>query len=173
LITPKDYGKWEQLGAPRLSPRGDWIAVPVARPSEENELRIRGVSRDTTIVVAYGTGAAFSPAGQWVAYAIGVSPKERERLTKDKKPVHNSFEARNLATGATIAVNDVTSFAFSPDGRFISMTRYPAEGKKVSEVLLQDLANNVRLTFANVSDQAWADAGSLLALTPRHGRRRR
>ena len=165
LITPQDYGKWEQLGAPRLSPRGDWIAVPVARPSEENELRIRGVSRDTTIVVAYGTGAAFSPAGQWVAYAIGVSPKERERLTKDKKPVHNSFEARNLATGATIAVNDVTSFAFSPDGRFISMTRYPAEGKKVSEVLLQDLANNVRLTFANVSDQAWADAGSLLALT--------
>ncbi|HEV8215723.1 MAG TPA: hypothetical protein VGP95_07815, partial [Gemmatimonadaceae bacterium] len=100
LITPKDYGKWEQLGAPRLSPRGDWVAVPVTRPSEENELRIRGVERDTTIVVAYGTAAVFSPDNRWVAYSIGVSPKERERLTKDKKPVHNSFEARNLATGA-------------------------------------------------------------------------
>ena len=165
LITPKDYGKWEQLGAPRLSPRGDWVAVPVTRVSEENELRIRGVSRDTTIVVAYGTGAVFSPDSRWVAYAIGVSPKERERLTKDKKPVHNSFEARNLVTGTTISVSDVSAFAFSPDGRFISMTRYPAEGKKTSEVLLQDLANNVRLTFANVSDQAWADAGALLALT--------
>src|SRR6185369_9943728 len=85
--------------------------------------------------------------------------------TKDKKPVHNSFEARNLVTGTTISVSDVSAFAFSPDGRFISMTRYPAEGKKTSEVLLQDLANNVRLTFANVSDQAWADAGALLALT--------
>jgi len=164
LITPKDYGKWEQLGAARLSPRGDWVAVPVARVSEENELRIRGVSRDTTIVVAYGTNAVFSPDSRWVAYAIGVSPKERERLTKDKKPVRNAFEARNLATGATISVSDVSAFAFSPDGRFVSMTRYPAEGKKTSEVIVQDLANNVRLTFSNVSDQAWADASSLLAL---------
>ena len=56
LITPKDYGKWELLGASRLSPRGDWVAVPIARVSEENELRIRGGPRDTTIVVAYGSG---------------------------------------------------------------------------------------------------------------------
>jgi dipeptidyl aminopeptidase/acylaminoacyl peptidase len=165
LITPKDYGKWELLGAARLSPRGDWVAVPVGRVSEENELRIRSVARDTTIVVAYGTAPVFSPDSRWVAYAIGVSPKERERLTKDKKPVHNAFEARNLVTGMTISVGDVSAFVFSPDGRFISMTRYPAEGKKTSEVLVQDLANNVRLTFSNVSDQAWADAGALLALT--------
>ena len=57
LITPKDYGKWELLGAPRLSPRGDWVAAPVSRVNEENELRIRGGPRDTTIVVAYGAGA--------------------------------------------------------------------------------------------------------------------
>ena len=165
LITPKDYGKWELLGAPRLSPRGDWVAAPVARVSEENELRIRGGPRDTTIVVAYGTAPVFSADDKWVAYAIGVSPKERERLTKEKKPIHNAFEARNLATGATIAVSEISTFSFSPDGRFISMSRYAAEGKKTSEVLVQDLANNVRLSFSNVGEQAWADAGSLLALT--------
>ena len=98
LITPKDYGKWELLGASRLSPRGDWVAAPIARVSEENELRIRAVARDTTIVVPFGIGALFSPDDKWVAYSITVSPKERERLTKEKKPVHNSFEARNLAT---------------------------------------------------------------------------
>jgi len=165
LITPKDYGKWELLGAARLSPQGDWIAAPIARVSEENELRIRGGSRDTTIVVAYGTGAVFSADDKWVAYAIGVAPKERERLTKDKKPVRNAFEARNLATGAVIDVPDINTFSFSPDGRFIAMSRYAAEGKKTSEMLIQDLANNVRLTFANVGEHAWADAGSLLALT--------
>ena len=165
LITPKDYGKWELLGASRLSPRGDWVAVPIARVSEENELRIRGGPRDTTIFVAYGTGAVFSADGKWVAYAIGVAPKERERLTKEKKPIHNGFEAKNLATGATVAVNDISTFSFSPDGRFIALTRYAAEGKKTSEVLLQDLATNARLSFSNVGEQAWADAGSLLALT--------
>ena len=75
LITPKDYGKWEMLGATRLSPRGDWVAVPVDRVSEENELRIQGGPRDTTIVVAYATNPVFSADNKWVAYAIGVVPR--------------------------------------------------------------------------------------------------
>lgn len=165
LITPKDYGKWELLGQPRLSPRGDWVAVPVNRVSEESELRIRGGPRDTTIVVAFGTAAAFSADGRWVAYAIGVSPKERERLTKDKKPIRNNFEARNLSTGKVVAVNEVNAFSFSPDGRFISMTRYAAEGKRVSDVLVEDLVHGTRMPFANVGEAAWADAGSRLALS--------
>jgi dipeptidyl aminopeptidase/acylaminoacyl peptidase len=164
LITPKDFGKWEQLGPTRLSPKGDWVAAQISRVSEENELRIRSVARDTTIVVPFGTGAVFSPDDKWVAYSITVSPKERERLTKEKKPVHNSFGARNLATGATISISDISAFSYSPDGGYIVLTRYPAEGKKTSELLLQDLGNNVRMTFSNVGDHAWADAGAMLAL---------
>jgi Tol biopolymer transport system component len=81
LITPKDYGKWEQLGAPRIAPRGDWIAFGVSRVNEENELRLRGGPRDTTVVIAYGAGPSFSADGKWLAYSIGVSPKDREKLT--------------------------------------------------------------------------------------------
>jgi hypothetical protein len=117
LITPKDYGKWELLGASRLSPKGDWVAVGVSRVSEENELRLRGGAHDTTIVAAYGAAPVFSADDKWVAYAIGVPPKERERLTKEKKPIHNGFEARELATGKTISVNDISAFSFSPDER--------------------------------------------------------
>src|SRR5262249_12942070 len=83
LITPKDYGRWESIVGVRLSPRGDWAAVSVNRVSEENELRLRGGPRDTTIVVTYGTAPTFSADGKWIAYAIGVSPKEREKLTKE------------------------------------------------------------------------------------------
>jgi dipeptidyl aminopeptidase/acylaminoacyl peptidase len=165
LITPKDYGKWESMTAARLAPRGDWVAVGINRVNEENELRLRGGPRDTTIAVAYGSAPAFSADGKWVAYSIGVAPKEREKLQKDKKPVRNSFEARNLATGKTIALADISAFAFSPDGRYVSMTRYAPEGKRTSEVLVQDLATGARLSFANVGEQAWAESGALLALT--------
>jgi dipeptidyl aminopeptidase/acylaminoacyl peptidase len=159
LLTPRDYGKWELLGAPRLAPRGDWVAFPVSRVDEENELRIRGGPRDTTIVVAYGTAAVFSADGRWVAYAIGVSPRERDKLQKDKKPIRNSLEIRNLGTGQTIAVSEISASSFSPDGRFIAMTRYAPEGKHTSEVLVQDLTHGTRLAFADVGEQAWADAG--------------
>jgi dipeptidyl aminopeptidase/acylaminoacyl peptidase len=166
LLTAKDYGKWEVLGAPRLAPRGDWVAFPISRVNEENELRIRGGPRDTTIVVAYGTAPAFSADGRWVAYAIGVSPKERDKLQKDKKPIRNSLEIRNLATGQTVAVGEISASAFSPDGRFIAMTRYTPEGRHTSEVLVQDLAHGTRLSFSDVGEQAWADAGgATLALT--------
>jgi predicted peptidase len=167
LIAPKDFGKWEVLGAPRLSPKGDWAAVPVNRVDEENELRLRGGPRDTTIAVKYGTNAAYSADGRWVAYAVGVSPKERDRLAalRPPRPVRNNLEVRNLATNKVIEVKEINSFAFSPDGRFISMTRYPAEGQRTTDVLVENLSNHTRMPFSNVGEQSWADAGARLALT--------
>ncbi|HET9423986.1 MAG TPA: prolyl oligopeptidase family serine peptidase, partial [Gemmatimonadaceae bacterium] len=165
LVTPKDYGKWELLGATRLSPRGDWVALNVNRVDEENQLRIRGGPRDTTIIVTYGSAPAFTADGKWVVYTIGVAPKERERLTREKKPIRNSVELRNLVTGQTVPVADISSWSISPDGRFVALTRYAAEGKRTSDVLVHDLSSGTRLSFANVGEQAWADAGSLLALT--------
>jgi dipeptidyl aminopeptidase/acylaminoacyl peptidase len=165
LVTPKDYGKWELLGGSRLSPRGDWLAYNVNRVDEENQLRLRGGSRDTTITVPFGQSPDFTPDGRWVVYTVAVSPKERERLTKDKKPVHNSVAIRNLVTGDTIVVSGINSWSLSPDGRFIALTRYPAEGKRTTEVLVHDLRGGTRLTFSNVAEQAWADEGALLALS--------
>ncbi len=165
LLTPKDYGKWELLGASRLSPRGDWIAFTVNRVDEENQLRMRGGPRDTTIIVAYASNPAFTPDGKWVVYTVGVSPKDRDRLTKERKPIRNSVEMRSLATGQTIPVSEISSWSVSPNGRFVAMTRYLAEGKRTSEVLVHDLAGGTRLSFSNVGEQAWADAGALLALT--------
>ncbi len=164
-VTPKDFGKWESVGASRMSPNGRWIAVSISRVNEENELRLRGGARDTTIVAAYGTGASFTPDSRWVAYLVGVSPKERDRLTKDRKPVHTSLALRDLTTGDSTSVPDVASFSFSGDGRFIAMTRYAAEGKRVQDVMVQELAKGTRLVFSNVAEQAWADGRALLAFT--------
>ena len=95
-LTPKDIAKWEQLGAARLSPDGNWISYTITRGNEENDLRFRGGAHDTTIVIPFGIQPAFAANSHWAASLIGVAPRERDRLTKDKKPVHNSFAARNL-----------------------------------------------------------------------------
>ena len=165
LVTPKDYGKWETLGAARFSPNGAWLTYAINRGNEENELRIRGGATDGTRVIPFGLQPSFSADSRWVAYLVGVTPKERDRLTKEKKPIHNNFVARNLATDDTIAVADITSFNFSADGRFISMTRYAAEGKRVQDVFVQELANGNRLVFSNVGEQSWSDAKPLFAFT--------
>ena len=164
-VRPIDYGKWESLGQGVLSPNGQWLAYAVNRVNEENELRLGATARDTTIAVLYGSTPAFSGDSRWVAYGIGVSPTERDRLTKDKKPIHNSAGFRNLTTGAAEVVKDVTQFRFSADGRFLAMRRYPAEGKRAADLIVQDLEHGTKITFGNVTEFAWSDVRALLAFT--------
>ncbi len=169
-VTPADYAQWEMPGAPRLSPRGDWTAIPMTRMNDSSEVRLIGGPRDTTIIIPFAMPATFSPAGGWVGMLVGISTAERERLTREKKPVRNSVQLRHLGTGQVITETDVNAFAFSANGRFVTLTRYPQEGKPVSDVLVYDLTRGTRLTFPSVRDQAWADGtgagatGALLAL---------
>lgn len=171
-ITRSDYARWESLAGATLSPNGRWIAYGVNRVNEENELRITTASAeatDTTIAVLYATGATFSSDSRWLAYTIGVSPLERDRQARapasTRKPIRNSVGIRNLTTGATEVTNEISSFAFSRDGKHIAMRRYPAEGKRAAEALVQNLATGEKLIFGNVTELAWADGPALLALT--------
>lgn len=168
-LTPADYGQWQSLGAIRLSPRGDWLASNITRVNEEHELQLRGGARDTTIVIPYATQPAFSATNQWVGYLVGVSPKERDRLVAAKKPVRTALVLRPLGNGPMLQEGDIQSFTFSPNGRFATATRYPADGKRTTDVLVYDLRAGTRLTFQSVSEQSWADGatggGALLALT--------
>jgi len=164
-VTPADYGKWESLAPAALSPNGRWLAYGVARVNEENELRIRGTGSDSTLVVPYATTPAFSADSRWIAYAIGVSPAVRDRLERDKKPVHNTLGFRELAGGRVDSVPEVSAFRFSPDGRYLAARRYPAEGKRVAELIVVDLVGGRRTTLGSVSEFSWAERRPLLAVT--------
>jgi dipeptidyl aminopeptidase/acylaminoacyl peptidase len=163
-LTEKDYGKWESLGfGATFSSRGEWLAYNINRQNEENELKLRNNSSGETVSIQYGTGAAFSKDGKWLVYTLGISPAEKEKLQKEKKPIKNSVAWRNLQTGQTITVAEVTAWSLSPDGRFLVMKRYPPEGKRSADLLVQDLSNNTRLTFGNVAEYAWSGSAPLLA----------
>jgi dipeptidyl aminopeptidase/acylaminoacyl peptidase len=164
-VRPADYARWESLAAGTLSPNGQWLAYGVNRVNEENELRLGGVMRDTTVAILYATAPAFTGDSRWLAYAIGVSPAERDKLTKDRKPIRSSLGVRNLTTGATEVVKDVSQFRFSGDGKFIAMRRYPAEGKRAADLIVQDLERGTKMTFGNVSEFAWSQGRALLAFT--------
>lgn len=163
-LTPADLGQWESLGTPRLSPDGQWLRYTISRGDETNELRVRGGAADTTFVIPFGTSPEFSADSRWIAYLVGVSVSERERLVKEKKPVRNAFVARNLITGRTIELPSIASFSFNPSGGFLSVSTYPAEGKRTTDVQVIDLSTDARLMFTNVSDHAWSERASLLAL---------
>lgn len=164
-VQPEDYGRFESLGAAVLSPDGQWLAYEVNRVSEENELRVRRASRDTTMALPMARSAQFSGDSRWLAYAITVSASERERLTAEKKPIRSRGALMDLRTGDREEFGDIASYEFSPDGRYLALTGYAPEGSRGRDVIVRDLEAGTSVHFGNVSSSEWAPDGALLALT--------
>jgi len=135
--TPAEYGQWETLegggggrgggGASGLSPDGKWLAYGVNRVNGNNELHVTNLAASTTKVTAFGTQHQFSSDSHWLAYSIGYSEAQADRLRKDDKPVQNKLGLMNLATGEQITIDAIQAFAFSPDGTWLAMRHYPPE----------------------------------------------
>ncbi len=188
-VPPSDYGQWESLATFReyggLSPDGKWLAYGINRSNRNNELRVTNVADGTTKTIAFGAQAAFSSDSHWVAYSIGISESQEERLKKDKKPVPKKIGLLNLATSELSTVDGIESFAFSPDGAWLAMRHTPPEKKDSDKkdssdasesddtpagatLLLRQLSNRRDTSFGNVSEYAWQDlpkTGTLLAMT--------
>jgi dipeptidyl aminopeptidase/acylaminoacyl peptidase len=165
-LTPADYARWESIGAVELSPDGRWIAYAISRVDADDELRYRAIAVDSTHVVPYGYRPTFAAGGRWLAYAVGVSRTERERLEKANQPMRAKAGIVDLRTGATTTVDNVASFDFSGDGRYLAMRGYAPQGRAGSgaDVVVRDLESGVDINFGNVAAHAWHEDGALLAM---------
>src|SRR5690606_12123801 len=70
-VRPADYARFESPGTATLSPDGRWLAYGVNRVDEQNELRVRLLTRDSTIVIRFGSGATFSGDSRWLVHSVG------------------------------------------------------------------------------------------------------
>jgi dipeptidyl aminopeptidase/acylaminoacyl peptidase len=189
-VTPADYGQFETL-APAgfgdvtggLSPDGKWLAYGINRSNRSNELRITNIADGTTKVTAFATQPVFSSDSHWVAFAIGNSEAQDEKLRQQKKPVQRKMGLLNLSTGDQVIVDAVETFSFSPNGTYLAMRKYAPERKDALDaaaagtdaednpqgatLVVRQLSTGLDTSFGNVSEFAWQDlprAGTLLAM---------
>ena len=163
-----DYDQWETLGQATLSPDGLWLAVVVRRVDESSELRVhRTDDSDSVVVVSEGSRPEFGADGGWLAFAIGVSPDERDNLRESGEPVRNGVGLLDLRTGEREDIDAVQSFSFSDDGRYLALRRYgsPDSENAGVDALVRDLDGGEAMSFGNVSGLAWQEEGNLLAMT--------
>lgn len=124
--TPADYGQWETLvegggggrggggvGVTGLSPDGKWLTYGINRANGNNELRVTNLASNTTKTTAFGSQPAYSADSKWLAFSIGYSESESDRMRAANRPVHNKLALMNLATGDQTMIDDIESFSFS------------------------------------------------------------
>ncbi len=104
-ITRADYGQWESLsagggrgggGGGGFSPDGRFVAYAITRTSRSNELRVLKLADNTTKVAPFGAQPTFSSDSKWLAYSIGYSEAEQERLRTAQRPIQNRLGLLNL-----------------------------------------------------------------------------
>jgi dipeptidyl aminopeptidase/acylaminoacyl peptidase len=180
-LEPQDYGRWEQLGAQRtpLSPDGRWLVYGITRSNRQNELRVRPTAGGPATVIAFGEQPAFSDDSRWLAYLVGLSEDQEAKLRKERKPLHKTFGLLELASGKMTTVEGVESFSFSPNGRQVALRRYAPEARDGAAaptpppddtvrpgtmLVVRELATGLDVTFSSVSELAWQDESTLLAM---------
>ena len=138
--TPADYGQWETLvegggggrggggvGVSGLSPDGKWLVYSINRSNGNNELRVTNLAPNTTKTTAFGAQPAYSADSKWLAFSIGYSETEGDRMRAANRPVHNKLGLMNLGTGDQTVIDGIESFSFSPTGAYVAMRQYPPE----------------------------------------------
>ncbi|NQW03312.1 MAG: S9 family peptidase [Acidobacteria bacterium] len=192
-VTPADYGQFESLSRGSwLSPNGQWLAYGLSRVGGNNELRVvsvpvAGAATPEPHVVPFGTQAVFSQTSEWLAYAIGQSEAEQDRLRRARRPIHRALGLLHLPTLKETRIDDVESFAFDATGQSLAMKRYapvaagaaaaapagragggvgggrgggagaPEAGRLGTTLVVRALASGLDMTFGNVSEYAWQD----------------
>ncbi len=165
-VAPGDYGRWENLGPAALSPEGDWIAYQVTRVDEASELRVRRVSEDSTRVFPWGEAPEFSADERWLAWTVGLSPEERERLQEADETIRGKAALLDLASGETREIESVAEWEFDASGQFLALRGHAPEEPegKGADLRVLTLATGSETSFGNVGEMAWSPSGSLLAM---------
>ncbi len=165
-VAPEDYGRWENPGPALLSPHGDWIAYEVSRVDETAELRVRRLGEDSTRVFPWGGSPGFSPDGGWLAWTVGLSPEEGERLEEEGEALRQGTALLDLATGEVREFESVSEWSFDASGRFLALRGDPPgePAGKGADLRVVMLATGSGTSFGNVAEMAWSSSGSRIAM---------
>lgn len=164
-LTPEDYGKWQSMTATELSPNGEWVAYAITIQEDNDSLFVVNRASNKTYKLEFGSSPEFSKDNQWVAYRIGVSYKDAEKMREQMKPVEYKMGLLNLVTGKKEVVQNISRFGFSRNGKFLAVyLAPPRENKDKGAVLLvKNLNDSSTHTIGNVTEYAFNKKSDHLA----------
>ena len=164
-LSPDDYGKWQSIGTTDLSPNGEWVACQITVQEDNDTLYLLNRTTHTTYKLEFASAPEFSKDNQWVAYRVGVSFKEAEKLKEQTKPIEYKMGLLNLTTGKKEMIQNISRFGFSRNGKFLAAyLTPPKENKDKGAVLLiKNLSDGTTRTIGNVTDYAFNKKSDHLA----------
>jgi len=182
-IQLKDIMGWKTVWAAVLSPDGQWFGYRIVPNEGNSSIVIKTISESKEYRYpdeeqgnkkrSY-TRFTFSDDSKWAVIVVSPDWKEKKKLKKDKKPVHNDVLVLNLDSGTAKEFKSIQDYSFPKESStWMALKKYPPESKgkdddnkdspKGTDVLLWELGTENRLTMSKVSEYAFNKNGNWFA----------
>lgn len=164
-LLPEDYGKWQNLSAVDIAENGDWVSYLISVQQDNDTLYVKNTKTNQSYKLEFASGAVFSKDNQWMAFRVGVSYKEGEKLREQNKPIEYKVGLLNLRTGKKQFFPLASRFLFSDNSKFLAIDLNPVKDSKEkgSVLLLRNLTDSSTHTIGNVTEYAFNKKGDYLA----------
>ena len=135
-----DYGKFENVapaggggggrfggggGGGGLSNDGKWLGYTITKSNRDTELRVLELATNKVTAEPSGAQLTFTSDTKWAAWSVGYTQAQQDRMRTQNQPLQNKLALMNLATSVKTSADNVQSFSFSADGKFLLVRRYP------------------------------------------------
>lgn len=177
-----------------LSNDGKWLGYTITKSNRDSELRLLELATSKVTAEPFGSQLTYTSDMKFALWSVGYSQAQQDRMRAQNQPVQNKLALFNLATSTKTLIDNVQSFSLSADGKFVLMRRYapataaaggaPAAGRAGGNgraggaggavddtptaggtIGIRNLSTGAEVTFGNVGEEAWQDAGAMLAMT--------
>jgi dipeptidyl aminopeptidase/acylaminoacyl peptidase len=141
-LTFVDLMRFSQIEDAVISADGTWIAYTLVPDRGDGEVVARSTIDGTEVRIERGSAPEISRDGRWVAAAITPTLQAREKAESDKKKKAEGSDGDTpkkglsivrLADGDQTRIDEVESFAFSDDGRWLAYKMYEAKGDEAED----------------------------------------
>ncbi|MFC2168112.1 prolyl oligopeptidase family serine peptidase [Acidobacteriota bacterium] len=167
-FTIDDYGRWQSITSTSISDDGSWMTFGYRKEKSDDKCYVQSLISEKKYEIPRASRPLFSDDSKWLITMISLPWKEAEKLRNERKPVPSKAQLMNLKTGEKITWENVASFNFSKNSRFLAVkkTQSNPEAKfKGTDLILHDLSKNSDLNLGNIDSFSFNKPGTQMAFT--------
>ncbi|MCK5650325.1 MAG: PD40 domain-containing protein, partial [Gemmatimonadetes bacterium] len=124
-LTFVDLMQLREIEQPSISDDGHLIAFTAEPDRGDPEVVVRSTHGNGRYLIPFGSHPVISHDGAFVAVRLNPSLEAREKAGRGDAP-RRGMALLATATGEVLEVEEVQSFAFSADGRWLAYHKYEA-----------------------------------------------
>ncbi|MFO7800088.1 MAG: prolyl oligopeptidase family serine peptidase [Rhodohalobacter sp.] len=169
-FTFEDVMKFEDIKSPAISDDGNWVVYGVWPEIGDGEVVVKSADGRQEFTIERGSSPQISSDGKWVGALV--QPPYIEAQNADNNGPKQGLALLNTSSGETMEFEEVRSFSFSNDGRWVRINHHQTEEVSKGEfenseiglpVQVLNLENNREQMLPFVNEAAMDSTSSYLA----------